>query len=164
MHSDNPAGSLEPAEWITRLFAYVIDVLAWSVGWSIFGFGVAFGLGVSRGFFVMALVGVWVLVWIAWMYRDGRSVGKRMLNLQVVYAETGVPLRWGANFIVREVVVRTIVLGVVGSITFYIGTVVNYLWPLWDDRQQALHDKMLSTRVVKIARPDAASPSSGFIS
>lgn len=32
----------------------------------------------------------------------------------------------------------------------WIGQVLDYLWPLWDDKKQALHDKMAKTNVVKI--------------
>ena len=28
-------------------------------------------------------------------------------------------------------------------------TLVNYLWPLWDEHNEALHDKMCDTRVVQ---------------
>lgn len=30
------------------------------------------------------------------------------------------------------------------------GTILDYLWPLWDDRKQALHDKLVDTNVVRV--------------
>ena len=35
--------------------------------------------------------------------------------------------------------------------TAYLLTLINYLWPLWDPRNQALHDKMCDTVVLKTA-------------
>ena len=31
----------------------------------------------------------------------------------------------------------------------YIATLLNYLWPTWDAGKQALHDKVVKTRVVR---------------
>lgn len=28
-------------------------------------------------------------------------------------------------------------------------SLINYLWPLWDDKKQALHDKVAATNVVR---------------
>jgi type IV secretory pathway VirB10-like protein len=42
-----------------------------------------------------------------------------------------------------------------GIITLYIYIVVDYLWPLWDRENQALHDKIASTHVI-VVRPDPA--------
>jgi RDD family len=36
-----------------------------------------------------------------------------------------------------------------GNVTGGIYTLLTYLWPLWDDKNQTLDDKMLSTLVVK---------------
>jgi uncharacterized RDD family membrane protein YckC len=35
-------------------------------------------------------------------------------------------------------------VGVVGSLLI----ILNLLWPLWDDKRQALHDKIAATNVV----------------
>ncbi len=37
-----------------------------------------------------------------------------------------------------------------GLFTILILPLLNYLWPLWDKKNEALHDKMCSTRVVKV--------------
>ena len=29
-------------------------------------------------------------------------------------------------------------------------SLLNYLWPLWDDKKQAIHDKVAKTNVVRI--------------
>ncbi len=45
--------------------------------------------------------------------------------------------------------VINLLFGVVGSFFFYIPTVVNYLWPLWDDQNRCLHDMIVKTHVVR---------------
>ena len=32
-------------------------------------------------------------------------------------------------------------------------TLIDYLWPLWDDKRQALHDKVAKTQVVEGKQP-----------
>jgi uncharacterized RDD family membrane protein YckC len=36
----------------------------------------------------------------------------------------------------------------VGTLFSFIA-LINYLWPLWDDKKQALHDKVAGTNVVR---------------
>ena len=31
-------------------------------------------------------------------------------------------------------------------------TLLNYLWPLWDDKKQAIHDKIARTNVIRPVR------------
>jgi uncharacterized RDD family membrane protein YckC len=38
----------------------------------------------------------------------------------------------------------TVVFGI-----FYIPALLDYLWPLWDKRNQALHDKVVNSIVVR---------------
>ena len=33
---------------------------------------------------------------------------------------------------------------------FTLPLILDYLWPLWDDRNQTLHDKAVSTVVVRV--------------
>ena len=40
-------------------------------------------------------------------------------------------------------------LPVVGCLSF-VYTLLDYLWPLWDDKNQAIHDKIAKTNVVRI--------------
>jgi uncharacterized RDD family membrane protein YckC len=49
---------------------------------------------------------------------------------------------------VREVLAKALLIEGLGGIAFSIPTILNYLWPLWDDRDEALHDKLCGTRVV----------------
>jgi uncharacterized RDD family membrane protein YckC len=79
--------------------------------------------------------------------KNGMSLGKQVIGLRIV-REDGSPMTVGTA-ILREFVIKTLVIGFVGWFLIGIPVLLDYLWPLWDDRNQALHDKMASTFVVK---------------
>jgi len=78
--------------------------------------------------------------------------GKLVLGLRVRLRETPGPMplgtvltRWAGQYAV----------GILGLVPFVgsIGglySILNYLWPLWDAKKQALHDKVAKTNVVRI--------------
>ena len=146
MENVGTAGLPDKADWITRLVAEVIDAIVLSLA------SIPVALGIIIGGVLPFLVGVLLtlgaLTIIAFAYRDGRSIGKRAMGTRVVRTD-GSPVSWGFNFIVRAILVKGLVVGIAGQITFGIFTLVNYLWPLWDKERQALHDKMASTYVVR---------------
>jgi uncharacterized RDD family membrane protein YckC len=45
---------------------------------------------------------------------------------------------------------RLLLRGFLGNITGGIYTVLTYLWPLWDEKNQTLDDKIFSTLVIKV--------------
>ena len=146
MENSGTARLPERADWITRLVAEVIDVIVWSMAF----IPVAVGIGVGGALPVLVgvLLSLGAVAVIASAYRDGRSVGKRVMGTRVVRTD-GSSVTWGFNFIVRAILVKGFVVGIAGQITFGIFTLANYLWPLWDKERQALHDKMASTYVVR---------------
>jgi uncharacterized RDD family membrane protein YckC len=78
--------------------------------------------------------------------KNGQTWGKQIMGITVV-REDGIQVSFGYAF-VRQILVIGILVGFVGSFLFYIPYLLNYLWPLWDDGNQALHDKVVSSRVV----------------
>ena len=77
--------------------------------------------------------------------------GKLVLGLRVRLRDRPGPmpigtvlLRWAGQFGVGILGL----LPVLGILTF-IYTVLDYLWPLWDDKKQAIHDKIAKTNVVR---------------
>lgn len=72
---------------------------------------------------------------------NGQTLGKQALGIRVRH-ESGEPMTFGRG-VLRDFVGKT----VLGLTVIY--TLVDSLWPLWDKRNQALHDKIGSTRVVK---------------
>ena len=72
----------------------------------------------------------------------GQTYGKRALGIRVIDAEEGGPIgygrslaRWGVPFVI--------------NLIFGFFTLIDDLWPLWDARNQALHDKFANSIVVR---------------
>jgi uncharacterized RDD family membrane protein YckC len=78
---------------------------------------------------------------------NGQTLGRMALGIRVVRAK-GQPMTFGFAML-REVLIKTILFGFLGSITAGIASLLDILWPLWDDENRALHDFIVNTRVVK---------------
>ena len=73
---------------------------------------------------------------------NGQTIGHQTLGIRVV-KQDGSQFTAG-NAIVRQFLVLGILMGICGLVQL-----VNLLWPLWDERNQALHDKVVNTFVVR---------------
>jgi uncharacterized RDD family membrane protein YckC len=78
---------------------------------------------------------------------NGQSWGKQAMSIAVV-RDSGEEIGLGYGFL-REIVIKQLLFGFVGGFFFSIPTIVNYLWPLWDDQNRALHDMLAKSHVVK---------------
>ena len=76
----------------------------------------------------------------------GQTVGHRAVGTRIV-RQDGSDLTAGMAGI-REVLVKGVLFEGLAVFLAFVPTLLNYLWPLWDDRDEALHDKVCSTRVV----------------
>ncbi|HEX2084795.1 MAG TPA: RDD family protein, partial [Solirubrobacteraceae bacterium] len=149
-----PAAAGQAAEWLPRVGAALIDGLirfALAFAFAMLG-SIAFAFGETEG-----EVGVYVglgiglvlgLAYAPWMIatRNGQTIGHRAVDTRIVRAD-GSRVTGGRAF-VREVLVKAVLIEAVGGFTFGVLPLLNYLWPLWDERNEALHDKMCETRVV----------------
>ena len=86
------------------------------------------------------------LAWVAynrWMIagRTGQSLGKRVTKISIIGEETMAPVGT-LNAFVRDLV--HILDGL---------TVVGYLWPRWDDKNQTFGDKIMKTVVINAEPP-----------
>jgi uncharacterized RDD family membrane protein YckC len=79
--------------------------------------------------------------------QNGQTWGKQILGIRVV-RDSGQPVDFGYAML-REVVVKYLLFNFVGGFFFSIPTIVNYLWPLWDDENRCLHDMIVSSHVVR---------------
>ncbi|GGQ43152.1 RDD family protein [Couchioplanes caeruleus subsp. azureus] len=96
------------------------------------------------GMFVFLLVGYYVY-YVEMMFRSGRTLGKKLMKLQVV------PLSPGATLTRGMATRRYLVECVAGSFVPFLG-LLDGLWQLWDKPyQQTLHDKAAKTIVIKVA-------------
>jgi uncharacterized RDD family membrane protein YckC len=78
----------------------------------------------------------------------GQTLGHRATDTRIV-RQDGTPLD-GGGAVLREVLVKALLFEGLGGLLIFIPTLLNYLWPLWDERDEALHDKLCRTRVVDV--------------
>jgi uncharacterized RDD family membrane protein YckC len=78
---------------------------------------------------------------------NGQTWGKQMLGIRVV-RDNGEPMSFGWAAL-REIAVKGLLVSIASSIIPIIPWLLDYLWPLWDDENRALHDMVCSTHVVR---------------
>jgi uncharacterized RDD family membrane protein YckC len=164
---ERPAFALPAASWGSRAGALLLDVLAQlllalvvaGIVYAIKGDAVTVDVttddnGVqSRDEtelwalwgIIAFFISVVVYPWLALGLLRGATPGRRLVGIRVVDYD-GTPIGVGRAFL-REGVTKGI-LGVLG-----LPLLASYLWPLWDPHQRALHDLIVSTRVVRAAGP-----------
>jgi uncharacterized RDD family membrane protein YckC len=148
------------AGWWSRVGAQLIDGLIVGVGATILFLPlVAAGLTVDTdaGWAALVAAGIlWVLCLAiaallyapAMMARtNGRTLGRMALNIRVVRA-SGERITFGYA-VLREVVVKWLLFGILGALTGGIAQLIDYLWPLWDEQNRCLHDMIVDSRVVR---------------
>ena len=79
---------------------------------------------------------------------NGQTLGKQIVGIRVVRDSGEQVDLWFA--FMREFVVKGLLFGFVGSFFFSIPTLLDYLWPLWDDENRCLHDMVVSTHVLRV--------------
>ena len=81
----------------------------------------------------------------------GATLGKLLLRVRVRPWQGAGRLSWG------QAVGRWVVGDAVGTV-FVFFLMINFLWPIWDQRRQALHDKLPGTVVVRSGGPVGSVP------
>ncbi len=151
------------AEWWKRVVAAIIDGIIISIPFyiltAIFSVGISStvecdpvtgicegGGGFIAGFFISWLIFM-VLAIAYYVYfhgnEKGQTPGKMIMKIQVRDEATGGPLGYG------KAALRWLVAGALGFLCG-IGSLLDALWPLWDPKRQALHDKAVSTVVIDV--------------
>ncbi|MXY21189.1 MAG: RDD family protein [Dehalococcoidia bacterium] len=161
--------SLDFASWPIRLVAYLIDDILPTIGGALmvigfflglislfedgdFGSEVSTALIIAGVIFLVLGAGILIAYLVWWLIVLGRAQtpGKQIVGIRAVnYA--GEPLGWGMMF-VREFLVKGLLFGLLYGLTLGIMFFVDNLWPLWDENNQTLHDKVASTYVVYVPR------------
>jgi uncharacterized RDD family membrane protein YckC len=152
--SEGPAtaGAPEYAGWGARLGAVLLDGILVSAPFFILG--LVLGLTQSEDALddendTLDLIITLASVILPFVYyaltmgrqgeHNGQTLGKQALGIRVVRESGDAVTGWWA-------VGRELVKGIIGTVTL----LIDYLWPLWDKRNQALHDKAMSDLVVKL--------------
>jgi len=154
-----PAGRPALASWGRRAGAQIIDGVIISIGALIlFAIVAALGLtvdtdGGAAAFVVAALIAVAAFSIVALLYApammsrtNGQTLGRMALNIRVIRAG-GEPITFGFALL-REVLVKSLLVGVISSATFGLAWLLDILWPLWDEENRALHDFVVNTRTI----------------
>ena len=161
--SSNVMGQYALASWLSRVGAQLIDGIIICVGALILFLPIGAALGIagasdSDAGIGAAIVGLlfWVLcvTLVAFLYApilmartNGKTLGRMAMNIRVVRT-SGEPVTFWFAFL-REVLIKSFLFGLISSFTFGIASLLDVLWPLWDEENRALHDFIVSTRVVK---------------
>lgn len=90
---------------------------------------------------ILLFLVVWALYKPLFEGHNGQTLGKMAVKIRVIRAEDGERIGYGKAFF------RWFMSTLIGSVSPL--NLVNYLWPLWDDDNQTLHDKAARTIVVK---------------
>ena len=148
------------ASWGSRVGATLLDVLILLIPSAIL---VAIVVGVivagsDVGGVVIGIVSFLAYVVAALFYapvltsrggpRNGQTWGKQIVGIRVV-RDSGQPVELGFGFL-REFVVKNLLFATIGGFFLYIPTLLDWLWPLWDDQNRCLHDMVVSTHVVRV--------------
>jgi uncharacterized RDD family membrane protein YckC len=146
------------ATWGSRVGATLIDWLILLVPVVILtAIVIGVAAGSDTGAIVTGILGFLAYLVVAFLYapllmardgaRNGQTWGKQALNIRVV-RDNGQAMSFGWAAL-REIAVKGLALGIAGSVIPIIPYLLDYLWPLWDDENQALHDKIVSTHVLR---------------
>jgi uncharacterized RDD family membrane protein YckC len=158
----SPAGRYVLSGWWRRAGALIVDGLIVGIGGALLL--VALTAPFSIGFFasdevgiVSILVGLLFAVIcvaiVALLYApalmartNGKTLGRMATGIRVVRAG-GEPITFGFAML-REVAVKALLFGIAGSLTAGLANLADYLWPLWDEENRALHDFVVNTRTI----------------
>ena len=136
------------AGWWSRVGAYLLDALV-LVGPLLIVVFLALAVAGDDEGGVWAFVGFMYLATLALPFvyfslmhgSSGQTLGKRALGIRVV-DEDGGAIGYGRAFGRYAI---TFLFGI-----FALPVLLDYLWPLWDGKNQALHDKVVGSVVVRV--------------
>ena len=131
------AGGQQLSGWWRRVGATLIDgIITGAIGSVL---ALAVGNSNAARYTFDILIGL--IYTVALLGSRGRTVGNLAVGTAVVPVEGG-RLSYGKAF-VRWLIQAILEVTVIGGL-------LDVLWPLWDARKQTLHDKVVSTLVVKV--------------
>jgi uncharacterized RDD family membrane protein YckC len=153
-----PSAGAPLAGWGSRVGAALFDILVLTVPVvALIVLVVVVAAGSEVGAVVVAIVAFLSYVVVALFYapvlmsrdghRNGQTWGKQIAGIRVT-RDNGQPVELGFGFL-REFLVKNLLFGTVGGFFLYIPTLLDWLWPLWDDQNRCLHDMVVSTHVVR---------------
>jgi uncharacterized RDD family membrane protein YckC len=141
------------ATWLSRVAAALLDVL-----FILLAFVPSVALFSAHARVAGVILLLLALIWTYFLYapvfmmrageRNGQTPGKQILGIRVV-RQDGEPMDFGWSLL-RELIVKGLLIGVLGGFFLSLPILLDCLWPLWDEQNRALHDMIVSTRVVDV--------------
>jgi uncharacterized RDD family membrane protein YckC len=138
------------------LIASIATIIFYAIGIGLLGSSstIAAGLIVVFGTYVLGPIAGFAFY--AWQLcrageQNGQTIGKHAVGIRIVRADGR-----AVNF--TTVLLRGVLIGVFYVLTLGVGMIIDYLWPLWDERSQTLHDKLANTYVVLAQANAPAAP------
>ncbi|TDD57452.1 RDD family protein [Kribbella antibiotica] len=148
------------ADWLPRVGASLIDSVLQSIPMLV-GYGILLANLASRaeneypddvpavwafvclGIGFLGSIGVFVWNRVIRQGTTGQSVGKSVLKIRLVEGTYFQPVGPGMAF------GRDLLGGIFNQACY-----IDSLWPLWDEKKQTLHDKVLNTYVVSVGQQE----------
>jgi hypothetical protein len=110
--------------------------------------GKRFGCYLLDALLVIITLVIGYIIWMLFTWRDGQTPGKKLLNMKYVNTTTGQVADWGKSAF-RDFVIRGLLVGVISSITIYIGFLIMAFMIFDRDKNyQAGWDRIAGTVVV----------------
>ncbi len=139
------------ASWGSRAVALIIDgVVGGILATAARLLGATMSGSLAITLYLVAAIGFSVWNSILRQGSMGQTIGKTMMGISVVRRDSRRPIGYGLAL------ARTLVPAAITGLTLGVFAVLDYLWPLWDDDNQRITDKILST-VVITGLPDGES-------
>jgi len=128
------------APWWLRAFGAIADGVV--VGLVTYVVALPSGLRSRNGYFFLDL-GISFVYSFAMLAIWGHTLGMALLRLQAVDATAGqTPIR------PEKAALRSLTAGALTIVP--LGAILDLLWPIWDARNQTIHDKAAGTVVLRI--------------
>ena len=143
------------ASYGRRAGAFIIDsLLVWVPPFIIGGIGIAFlfsEMARPVGIVLMVIALFWIPVTVIWNYvikqgRTGQTFGKARVGIKLVKEETGQPIGGGYSFL-RWFLAQHLAVAKDWPVLV---TIIDLIFPAFDDKIQRVLDKMLGTVVVDV--------------
>jgi uncharacterized RDD family membrane protein YckC len=151
----DPVTGAPTAEWWQRAVALLLDGLVWLIPGIVIYFVVwSITATTTDGVTTHSGIDFWIASLIAYLSyglyyiplngsKRGQTVGKMALGIATKDESGHGPIGYG------RAAARFAIVFVCGYFCF-IFEILNYLWPLWDPRRQAWHDKVARSLVISV--------------
>jgi uncharacterized RDD family membrane protein YckC len=139
------------AGWTKRVGAFLLDYSVMLI--PLFIVKAVFG-GVYGSIAFWVIYGAYLIL--QWIYSNGMSVGNRAMHTQIRDATTGGPITkqqaiWRYAYLEAFVVLDFFAVGLAETTVVVVAiayAIVDVVFPLYDARNQTIHDKLAKTLVV----------------